>query len=229
MLFDFEEDVEVAGRASGGARVAFVGQAQAGTVVHAGRDIDFQLPPHLAMALAAALGTRVTDNPAGADAGIAGTADGEKALLVEDLAAAVAGGAGGGAAAGFGTGGVAALARLGAGHLNFGGEAEHSFFEGDLEIVADVFAALGAGAAPAAASEQIAETEEIAQNIAEIGEGVGVELRATGGALQAGVAKAVVGRPLLRIAQHAVGFRGLLEALLGVRIIGIPVGMELQG
>ena len=51
---------------------------------------------------------------------------------------------------------------------------------------------------------------------------------ARAGALQTGVAIAVVRRALLRIAQNAVGFRGLLEFLLGVRVLGVAVGVVQQ-
>ncbi len=82
----------------------------------------------------------------------------------------MAGGAGSGAGARFGARAVAAVARLHARHLNFGAHAEDRVVELDLQVVADIFAALrAAAAAPAAGSaEQVAEAEQIAQNVAEI-------------------------------------------------------------
>ena len=111
-------------------------------------------------------------------AGAAGAADRKEALLVDDFAAAVAGGAGAGSAAGFAAGALAAFAALHARHLDFGAHAEHGVLEADLQIVADVLAALRASALAAAAAgvaEQVAEAEEVAQDVAEIGEGLGVE------------------------------------------------------
>lgn len=81
---------------------------------------------------------------------------------------------------------------------------------------------------PTAATEQVAESEEIAKDIAEIGKRVGVEARLRG-ALQTLVPETVVGGPFLRIAQDAVGLGGLLELLLRIRVIGVAVGMVRQG
>ena len=56
---DLEEDIQIAGRPAVGARLAFVGQADAGAFVHARRDRStFSLRCDLAVALAAALACR---------------------------------------------------------------------------------------------------------------------------------------------------------------------------
>src|SRR6185437_5650452 len=97
----------------------------------------------------------------------------------------------------------------------------------DLEIVPDIFAALRPVAAPPAASaEQIAEAEEVPQNVAEVGEGFRVESAAC--SLQARVSVPVERRALLGVAQNAVGFGALLELLLRIRVIGVAVRMILQ-
>ena len=67
---------------------------------------------------------------------------GEEALLVHNFAAAVTGGTGGGAGARLGARCLAAVARLHARDLDFGADAEDRVLEADLQIVADVFAAL---------------------------------------------------------------------------------------
>src|SRR5688572_5767959 len=43
------------------------------------------------------------------------------------------------------------------------------------------------------------------------------------------MAELVVGRPLLRVGQHFVGLVGLLEMLLGLRVVRIAVRMPLHG
>jgi hypothetical protein len=80
---------------------------------------------------------------------------------------------------------------------------------------------------PPSTSEQISEAEEIAENVAEIGEDVGAET-ARRHSLQTRVAIAVVCRALLRVAQDAIGFRSFLEPFLGGRVLRIAVGMVLQ-
>jgi hypothetical protein len=88
------------------------------------------------------------------------------------------------------------------------------FLERDLHRVAEVAAAihlLAAGAATAGVAEDVAE--DVAEGLGEAAEALGAaaaEVR-----VDAGVAVLVVGRALLRVGQHLVGFLGLLEALLG--------------
>src|SRR5207253_7226143 len=93
--------------------------------------------------------------------------------------------------------------------------------EAQLEVVAQVGAAAGAPAAP---PEKVAEAEEVAQDVAEVGE----DRRVEAGAAQAGVAVGVVAAALLRVAEHAVGLRGLLEALLGLLVARVAVRVVLE-
>ena len=169
-----------------------------------------------------------------AAAGATGLADGEKALLEQDLSASFAGGALGKSVVGIGAGALAQAALFGAGHLNFGAHAADGVFERDFEVVAEVFALAGAGAAtaatPAAAAKQVAEAEEVAEDIAEVAEGFRVEAGLpAGGAADALVAEAVVGGAFLGVGKDAVGFGGLLKLLLGRFIARIPVGVVLEG
>ena len=186
---------------------------------------------HLPVTVAAALAAGIADDLAGAAAGAAGTADGEKALLIENLAAPVASGASGRTAARFRARALAAIAGFHARHLDIGGEPHDRLLETDFQIVAYVFAALRASAPPAAATaaaEQIAEAEEIAQDVAEIGEGFGVESTRAPRILQSGVPEPVVSGSLLGVAQDTIGFRRLFEEILGIGIVGIAVRMVLE-
>src|SRR5437016_361419 len=144
---------------------------------------------HLAGSVAPALGTRVADHLARSMAGAAGAPDGKEALLIEDLAAAVAGGAGARVAARFGARSAASAAGFHARNLDFRGQAEHGFLEADFEIVADVFASLrAAAAAPATAAKQVSKAEKVAQDVTEIAESLGIETARSASALQPGVA-----------------------------------------
>ena len=101
------------------------------------------------------------------------------------------------------------------------------FFERDLEVVAEIGAALRA-AAPSAAAEQIAEAEHVAEDVGEVAELVEdrrIEARATAGrAAHARVAEAVVGGALLGVGEHAVRFGGFLELLFGALSPGLRSG-----
>ncbi len=46
---------------------------------------------------------------------------------------------------------------------------------------------------------------------------------------ETGVAEAIVGGALLRIAEHLIGLAAFLESLLGFLVAGIAVGMMLEG
>src|SRR5207247_5576223 len=106
-------------------------------------------------------------------------------------------------------------------NLNRGFGAGRGFLESDLEIVAEIGAALCAPTPPAA-PEHIPEPEdvaEIAEQIFEAAEGRRVETGAAGGA-DARVAEPVVQPSFLLVREERIGFRGLLELLLGPVVPG---------
>ena len=100
--------------------------------------------------------------------------------------------------------------------------------ERDLQVVAQVGAALRA-AAPAPAAEDVAEAEDVAQaaeDVLEAGEDGRVEA-AGGGAAEAGVAEAVVHVPLVGVGEHRVGLGRFLELLLGRLVARVAVRVVL--
>jgi hypothetical protein len=112
--------------------------------------------------------------------------------------------------------------------LHIGRKAAHRIFKRYFEIVANVFAAVHARAATAPAlSEDIAETEEVAEDIAEVRENGFVEARSAG-PVHALMTEPVVSGALLRIAQNGVRFGRLFEPLLRLAIVRIAVRMVLQ-
>ena len=128
----------------------------------------------------------------------------------------------------FGSGAGAGFAGIRARHLQVGREAPQHVLKTDFEIITKVLPALYAAApAPAAATtKQVAEPEEIAENIAEIREGVRID--AARGALQSLKTVAIVSGAFLRIAQNAIRLRGLFESLFGILVTGVPVRMVLE-
>ena len=104
------------------------------------------------------------------------------------------------------------------------------FLERDLEVVAQVGAALRAAPAAAAGAEDVAETEDVAEaaeDVLEPGEDVGVEA-AGGRAAQAGVAEAVVHVALVGVGEHRVGLGRLLEQVFRLLVAGIAIGVMLE-
>ena len=107
---------------------------------------------------------------------------------------------------------------------------ESSFFELDGQVFAQIRAALNPAAPASAASQNVAEAKELAEDFAQVLERRPLETRArTGRSAHSGMTVAVIERALLRISQHGVGFGNFLEAFFRVRIIRIPIGMVLHG
>src|SRR5262249_12308849 len=95
----------------------------------------------------------------------------------------------------------------------------------DLEVVAQIRAAEDGRAPAARAAEDLAE--DVAEDVAEAAHARAGAAR--GVRIDAGVPELVVGGALLRFAEHLVGFFGLLEVLLGARIVRIAVRMPFHG
>src|SRR5438034_3927202 len=229
MLAHAEHDVEVAGCAGVRPGLAFAAQLESGAAVDAGRDLDVELvrPPLHAGALAA--GARIRDDGALPVAVAARLGDREEALLEAHLPRAAALRAGARRGPRLGAASAARVARRQAGHRDRLLAPERRLLEADLEIVAEVLPAprpTAPAAGPARAEEV---SEQVADDVLEVA--AEVEARASRRALrEGGVPEAVVEAPPLRIGEHLVGLRDLLEALLGlVAVVGIAVGMILEG
>lgn len=115
------------------------------------------------------------------------------------------------------------------GDLSF--RAEKGLLEFDRQIFAQIGAALhSATTASTSATEQIAETKEIAKYVAEILKNRGVKSHTgTSASPQAGMTVAIVDRTLFRISEHRIRLTDFFELLLSVRIVGIAVRMILEG
>ena len=142
---DRQEDVEVAGRAAAQARLAFAGEADAGAVLDAGRDVDREraLLGDAAGAAAVGQGSAIT-SPRPWQVG--------QVRSMEKKPWARAPGRGrrrsgrSWAGAGLGAGAGAGLAGDLVGTLDLGGLAGEGLLERDLQVVAKVGAALAAAA-----------------------------------------------------------------------------------
>src|SRR6185436_14451237 len=111
-------------------------------------------------------------------------------------------------------------------HANFSLDALRRFFEGDLDVVAQIGAALRA-APLAAPAEHIAEAEHL-EDVFKARKALpetGARLRRRA---DPGVAKAVVTRAHLGLRQDLIGFVDLFEFLLGSMVAGILVRVVLD-
>src|SRR5215471_9112911 len=230
VLLHVDDDVEVAGRAASRTVLSLAVETKALPGRDSRRDLrgEFALAAHAPGATARLTGTR--DDLARAAARRTGTRDGEEPLLKTKLAGSSTMAAGFRAAARRCARSLARLARFLARDLNRGFGAGVGLFERDLEVVAKVGAALRT-AAPPASAEHIAEAEQIseaAEDVFEAGERAGIE-SARPDAADPGVAVAIVGGTLVRVAQHRVRFGRLLETLLGLGIARVLVRVVLDG
>src|SRR5690606_9826607 len=226
---DVHVDVEVARRSALDPSLALAGQAQARPGLDAGGDLHGQRLLALDPTLAAARGTALAHDLAGAATCVARAADAEEALLEHQLAGAAAAAAALRLRARARPRSAAASARAQLGDRGPGVLAREHRGQLEGELSAQVRAAPAAPAAPPAPparAEQVAE--EIVQDVAERAEVAEVAEPGPAGASDPLVAEAVVGAALVRIGQHRVGLGGLLELLLGLRIVRIAVRMELE-
>src|SRR5581483_6928461 len=175
VLLDVQHHVEVAARPAIEPRLALAREAQPGAGLDARRDRDLERPLLLDATVAMAALARVVDDRAAAAALRAGARHGEEALLEPHLAHAAAGAARGRRRAARAAGAAAVGADLDPRHAQGARDAEGRLLEGELEVVAEVAARLPAPAAGAAAAEQVAEAEEVAEDVGEVAEGLRVE------------------------------------------------------
>jgi hypothetical protein len=102
-----------------------------------------------------------------------------------------------------------------------------------LELQRQIFAQIGAAlhaaaASSASASKDVPKAEELSENVAEILKDSRIDPRLPAPAAQSGVTIAVIHGPLVRVGQHRVSLADFLESFFRIRIIRIPVRMELQ-
>ena len=127
--------------------------------------------------------------------------------------------------AGFRARAVAGLAGHLGGHLDFGGAAAKGLFQRDLQIVAQILAAIAARVhwrPPIRSPKKSSNTSrEAAGEIERIGAGARAHA-----AFERGMAEAVIGGALLIVLQDVIGFADFLEFDFGGGVAGIAVGME---
>jgi len=150
-------------------------------------------------------------------------------LLITHLPAPGAGAAGHRCFARSGAGASAVFAGLVPADRDLGLCAEDSLFELQGDILTQISAALSTAAPARTSAENVAESEKVAKDVAEVLEDGGVKAAATANTSDARVAEAVVKSPLLAIRENRVGLAGFLEFFFRVRIIGVAIRMKLQG
>jgi hypothetical protein len=226
VLFDVQDNVQIAGRPSERARFAQAAETNSRTVLHSRGHLGFDhaLPQQAAFAFALRAG--IGDYAARTLASWAGSSDAEEALLIPDLAAPIARPAGDRSFAGRSTVPAARVAGLMAADIHFFIGAEDRLIKFEMQVFAKVGSALGAAATTSALAEYVAKTENVAEDVAEILEDGGIESRWTSGAsAHASMSEAVIQRSLLTIGQDCVRFRDLLKLVFRLRIIRIAVRM----
>ena len=165
-----------------------------------------------------------------AAAGRTAALDDEEALLGADLAGAAAGRAG--ARAIGGRLAAAPVALLASGERLDGERrfpARERVLEAQLQIVAKVGAARGVGAAAAPRVHELAEDRR--EDVGEALEAAGAErVLAAAAVLERGLAEAVVGGALLRVAKHVIGLADRLELgfLLGAAVVAVGMAFLRQ-
>src|SRR4051794_7519481 len=230
---DVHDHEQVAGRAAVRPRLALAGEPDLAALLHAGGDVGPVALGGAQPALAVAGGARVLDDRARAVAALAGLGDGEQPLALRLDAAALAARAHLRARARLGARAVARAAALGRRDDDRNLGAIDRLGERDLRLDLEVAAGLGPRPAPATPAATAAATrpaalaaEQVGQDVAEAARVEAAEAAALTAAGRAEAA-AVVGLALVGIAQQVVGLLDLLEALLGLLVVRVAVGVVL--
>src|SRR5258708_13313439 len=149
-----------------GAGFAFSLHAQTSSSVHAGRNAQLDDSFLLDASLTAAFGAALFDNLAGALASRASARDGEKSLLISELAASRTSLASDYSGAGFRSRAVAGGAKFLARDFDFGVYTGRGFFKRQTHVVAQIGTTARTPAAPPAAppaGAKILEAEKVSE------------------------------------------------------------------
>ena len=226
VLLDMQDNIQIAGWPAERARLTQPVEANSRAVLHSRRDLGFDRALAQQAAFAFALRAGIGDHTARALAGWAGSSDAKKALLVPDLAPATARPASDRSFARRRTISAAPVAGLMAADIHLLLGAEDRFIKFQVQVFAKIGSALGAAATTAALAKHIAETEDVAEDVAKILEDGGIESsRTSGAAAHASMPEAVIQRALLAIGKDGIRFGDLLEFVFRVRIVGVAVRM----
>ena len=236
MAEDRNRDEQVAVRAAVGALIALPVDGDGHAVVHAGGYVDGDLLVAADAALAAAGGAGAVDYLAraaaararrrrahDAEGGARLSADGAGAVAVRADLRSSAGGAAGAVAVGAG---------LDAADAYLLRAAEGGLLKGDAQRGAYALAlarGVGVGARPAAAEEGVEYISEVDVDVAEASEPAeaGAPASRPEGRIERGVAELVVFGAVLLVGEDLVGLLYLLEAGLGLLVVGVEVGVIL--
>src|SRR5438094_1904579 len=230
MLLHVDDDIEMARGSAGDAAFALVLEPELLAGGDARRNLHRDLPLARHASRTAARRARLRDDAAGAAALRAGARDGEEPLLKTDLALSVTLRADGRRRPGRRPRAIARFAVLLARNLNGRFSAAGGFLERDLEVVPKIGATLRS-AAPAAAAEQIAEAEDVAEpaeNVFEAGEDTRIEATAGSGRADALMAESIVQAALGGVGEDGVRFRSLFEFFFGGTIARVAIRVVLH-
>ena len=227
VLVHVNDDVEVSCRAAAHPCFAFTLKPDLLAIGNPRRNLDAELPLARDAPFAVAGVAWLRDHASGPAALGTRSRDGEESLREPDLALPLALRACGGRGPRLRAGAAAGLARFVPRNLDGGRGALGRFIERDLEVVAEIAAALRS-AAPLPA-KQVAKTEHVAEDVAEVElvEDRRIEAAARSG-LDARVAEAIVLAALVRVGEDGVRLGALLEMFLGRLVAGVAVGVVLH-
>ena len=112
-------------------------------------------------------------------------------------------------------------------NLNLGFGTESRVVKTELQIVSKVRPSSDPRTPTARSAEHISKTEDIAKDVAEVGEDAGI--KAAGAGTQPCMAESIVVSSFLSVAEHRIGLGSFLESLFGAFVSRIAIGMVLEG
>jgi hypothetical protein len=158
-----------------------------------------------------------------------GSGDAEEALLKTNLTVPVAGTACRSATTLSAARSVAFGTKFVTRKVNLLLHAECSLFETQLDIVPKIRSALRTPAASPGPAEEVSKTEDVSQDVAEVGEHIRVEaIEAAASSADAGMTITIILGPLLSVAEYGVSLGRFLELFFRFRIARIAIRVVLH-
>src|SRR5579863_7038345 len=227
MLFDMQDDIEVARRSTMSASLAQSRKAYARSIFNSRWNLRVHrlLPQHAALAFA--LQAWIRNYAARTLTSRASAGHAEESLLIADLAAPSAGSTGNGSFARSRTRAAAVLTSLVAADGNAGFRSENRFFKFQRDILPQVRATLGTASPARTAAKKISEAEKVPEDFADILKHRGIE-PARSSTTHGGMPEPVVCGSLVCVRQDRISLAAFLEFLFCVGIIRIAIRMKLQ-
>jgi hypothetical protein len=226
MLFDMQNDIQIARRPTEPARLAEARETYPCTVLYSGRHFSLNHALAQQSPFAPALRARIRNHAPRSLARRTSPRNAEKSLLIPHLPTPSASLARRRSLPWRRSISAARIAGLVPTDIHLLVDAKHCLIKFQTQVFAEIRPTLSPAAPPPTLPKHVAKAKDVAENIAKVLEDSRIESRRTTAApTEASMTKAVIQRSLVAIGKNRVRLRNLLKLIFRIRIIRIAVRM----